>query len=54
VMIDDGLAHADVFVNGPAGAALLPPGLKAAALALARRHGRVTARIINDGVGGAA
>ena len=52
-MIDDGSAHADVFVNGSAGAALLPPGLKAAALALARRHGRVTARIVNEeGSGG--
>jgi hypothetical protein len=46
VTIDDGSSQAYCKINGAAGAALLPPCLKAAALALARRHGRVTATLL--------
>ena len=41
--IDDGVARADVWLSGAAGIGLFPPSLKRAAVALARKHGRVVA-----------
>ena len=43
--IDDGVARADVWLSGAAGIGLFPPSLKRAAVALARKHGRVVARL---------
>ena len=43
--LDDGEVHCDLWINGTAGEALLPPGLKRAAVALARRHGCVRATL---------
>ena len=50
-MIDDGVSCAECWIAGAAGASLLPLNLKPAALALARRHGRVTARLMQTGGG---
>lgn len=43
--LDDGTYHCDLWINGTAGEALLPPGLKSKAVALARRHGCVRATL---------
>ena len=45
VMLCDGSAQAECWIAGAAGEALLTPDVKSAATALARRHGRVTARL---------
>ena len=47
--LDDGTSHCDLWINGTAGEALLPPGLKAKAVALARRHGCVRATLAASG-----
>ena len=47
--LDDGEVHCDLWINGTAGEALLPPGLKRAAVALARRHGCVRATLAASG-----
>jgi len=52
VTLDDGSAQADCWIAGTAGDSLLPPSLKVAALALARRHGCVSARVMNNVGGG--
>jgi hypothetical protein len=44
-MLCDGSAQAECWIAGAAGEALLTPDVKSAATALARRHGRVTARL---------
>lgn len=49
VSLDDGTCRAEAWIKDEAGASLLPPSLKSAALALARRHGRVTARLTQVG-----
>jgi hypothetical protein len=46
--LDDGERHIDCWINGTAGEALLPPGLKRAAVDLARRHGTVRACLASN------
>ena len=46
--LDDGERHIDCWINGTAGEALLPPGLKRAAVGLARRHGTVRACLASN------